>query len=85
MNLTLDAATEKRIQREISRGHLREPAEVIAHALALLEDHEDRLLQDRDAINQRLDESLAQIKRGEGIPDAQVRLILAQHRANQTA
>jgi len=28
MTLTLDPATEQRIQREIERGHYREPAEV---------------------------------------------------------
>jgi hypothetical protein len=36
MTLTLDATTEKRIQREIELGHYAEPAEVVAHALALL-------------------------------------------------
>ncbi len=36
MTLTLDPATEKRIQREIDLGHYTAPEEVIAHALALL-------------------------------------------------
>jgi Arc/MetJ-type ribon-helix-helix transcriptional regulator len=36
MTLTLDAATEKRIQREIDLGHYANPAEVVAHAVARL-------------------------------------------------
>ena len=80
MNLTLDAASEKRIQRELDRGHYTEASAVIAHALALLEDQEDWLLRDKDAINQRLDESHAQIHRGEGVPEQEVRKILAADR-----
>jgi len=36
MTLTLDAATEKRIQQEIDLGHYADAAEVVAHALTLL-------------------------------------------------
>ena len=36
MTVTLDAATEKQIQREIDLGHYREPSEVIARAVDLL-------------------------------------------------
>jgi Arc/MetJ-type ribon-helix-helix transcriptional regulator len=83
MTLTLDPTSEQRIQREIDRGHHREPAEVVAHALALLEDQEDWLLQNKRAINEHLDESYAEIQRGEGIPGEQVRAILAQDRADR--
>ena len=37
MAITLDPATEQRIQRELDRGHYASPAEVIAQALDLLE------------------------------------------------
>ena len=37
MTLTLDPRTEQRIQREIELGHYREPAEVVAHAVSLLD------------------------------------------------
>lgn len=66
MNLNLDPATEQRIQRDL--GHYTKPAEVIARAVALLEAEENCLLQNKSAINQRLEESMAQIERGEGIP-----------------
>lgn len=36
MTLTLDAATEQSIQREIDLGHYANPAAVVAHAVALL-------------------------------------------------
>jgi len=42
MTLTLDAATEKRIQREIDLGHYADAAEVVAHALTLLTTQEQR-------------------------------------------
>jgi Arc/MetJ-type ribon-helix-helix transcriptional regulator len=44
MTLTLDAATEQRIQRVIERGHYKTPAEVIARALDLLDAKEEWLL-----------------------------------------
>jgi Arc/MetJ-type ribon-helix-helix transcriptional regulator len=40
MNLILDSTSEQRIQREIDRGHYHEPSQVVAHALALLEERE---------------------------------------------
>jgi hypothetical protein len=48
-----------------------------------MEDQEDWLLRDKDAINQRLDESHAQIERGEGISESEVRAILAADRARR--
>jgi Arc/MetJ-type ribon-helix-helix transcriptional regulator len=36
MTLTLDAATERRIQREIELGHYADVAEVVSHAVTLL-------------------------------------------------
>jgi Arc/MetJ-type ribon-helix-helix transcriptional regulator len=36
MTLTLDAATEQSIQREIDLGHYTNVAEVVAHAVTLL-------------------------------------------------
>ena len=81
MGLVLDPATEQRltqrIQREIELGHCQDAAEVITRALNLLEAQEEWLLTNKDAINQRLDESMAEIERGEGIPGDQLREVLA--------
>ncbi len=81
MNLILDPATEQRIQREIDLGHYREPAEVIARAVALPEAEQNWLLQNKDAINQRLEESMAQAARGETWTPEEARRILADRRA----
>ena len=81
MTLTLDAATEQRIQREIELGHYRDPAEVIARALDLLDAEEEWLLRNQEALNQRLDESMAQVQRGELYTGEEARQILAERRA----
>ena len=85
MTLTLDPVIEQRIQRELERGHFRTPAEVIEHALNLLESEEDWLLQNKDAINERLEESFASAARGETYSPEEVRAILAQNRTDRAA
>ena len=81
MTLTLDAATEQRIQRVIERGHYKTPAEVIARALDLLDAEEEWLLRNQEALNQRLDESMAQVERGETYSPQEAHQILAERRA----
>jgi antitoxin ParD1/3/4 len=83
MAVTLDPAAEERIQRELERGHYREPAEVIAHALNLLQAEEEWLEISKSALNLRLAESMAQIERGEGIPGDQLLEVLAARRQSQ--
>jgi Arc/MetJ-type ribon-helix-helix transcriptional regulator len=61
MAVTLDPATEQRIRRKIDQGHFREPAEVIARALDLLDDEAGLAQQARAA---RLERSMAQIALG---------------------
>ena len=85
MTLTLDAQSEQRIQREIDLGRYSEPAEVIAHALNLLDEEEGWLLRNKEATNEHLKESYAEIERGEGIPESKVREMLAQARARRVA
>jgi Arc/MetJ-type ribon-helix-helix transcriptional regulator len=81
MALTLDPATEQRIQQELERGLYSDPAELINHALDALQNfrNPDQTWTDEDraALDQQLDEAIAQIQRGEGIPGDQVRDVLA--------
>lgn len=83
MSLALDPATEQRIQRELARGPYREPAELVNHALDLLDAEESSLLRNKAALDQRLEESMAQIKRGEGIPGDQLLQYLAEKRQSR--
>jgi Arc/MetJ-type ribon-helix-helix transcriptional regulator len=85
MSLALDPATEQRIQREIARGAYREPAELINRALDLLESQENWLLCNKDAIHQRLAESMAQAERGELHTPDEVRALLAQDRQGRAS
>jgi Arc/MetJ-type ribon-helix-helix transcriptional regulator len=88
MAITLDAATEERIQRQLDRGAFREPAELLAHALDLIEaeaPYEDWLLRNKEAIREALERTSAQAARGESYSPEECRAMLAQHRATQTA
>ena len=83
MEITLDPATVERIQRELARGHYGSPAEVIVQALDLLQAEQEWLELSKSALNARLQESMAQIDRGEGIPGDRLLEVLAQRRQAQ--
>ena len=88
MAITLDATIEQRIQRQLNRGAFREPAELLAHALDLVEAEavqEDWLLRNKEAINAGLDRTFAQAARDEGYSPEESRVLLAQHRASRSA
>ena len=88
MAITLDAAIEQRIQRQLDRGAFREPAELLAHALDLVEAEavqEDWLLRNKQAINADLDESFAQAARGEGYSLEEAEALLAGRRTVRNA
>ena len=88
MVITLDAAIEQRIQLQLDRGTFREPAELLAHALDLVEAEEvqeDWLLRNKEAINADLDRTFAQAARGEGHSREESRALIAQHRAFHAA
>jgi Arc/MetJ-type ribon-helix-helix transcriptional regulator len=96
MSLVLDPATEARIQQALSTGPFREPAELLAHALDLVEaeraslepadtEMEDWLLRNKDAISADLDETFAQAARGEGYSLEESKALLAESRARRLA
>lgn len=84
MTLILDAETEHRIQREIELGHYSNPSEVIARAVSLLTAESEWLLRNKEALNEHLDESMAQLERGETISGDSIRgsiaALIAEHR-----
>ncbi len=81
MTLTLDAATEQRIQQELARGRYREPADVIAHALDLLDAERSDMAIRRSALLNRLEESFAQSELGETYAPQEARTLLKERRA----
>ena len=88
MAITLDATIEQRIQRQLDRGAFREPAELLAHALDLVEAEaveQDWLLRNKEAINADLDRTFAQAERGEGYSPEESRALLNQDRASRAA
>ena len=88
MTILLDSAIEQRIQRQLRRGVFTEPAELLAHALDLLEaeaEEEDWLIRNKVAINLDLDRTFAQAANGEGYSPEQSRTLLAQRRASRAA
>jgi antitoxin ParD1/3/4 len=77
MDISVDETSEQRIRREIELGHFRNPQEVIAHALELLDEQEGWLHENRDQIKLKIERSFSQIERGEGVPGEEARRILA--------
>ena len=77
MDISVDETREQRIRREIELGHFRNPQEVIAHALELLDEQEGWLHENRDQIKLKIERSFSQIERGEGVPGEEARRILA--------
>jgi hypothetical protein len=82
MAITLDATTEQRILRQLDRGAFREPAELLAHALDLVEAEAEFDTRHR-ALLARLAESCAQADRGEGYTEEELRVRMAERRAKQ--
>jgi predicted transcriptional regulator len=81
MPITLDPATEARIQRELARGIYATPDELITRAIDSIAADEDWLLRNREAINERLDESFAAAERGETYSPEEAQAILGKRRS----
>ena len=85
MPLTLDPQIEQRIQRELARGHYTDAAQVIHRALDLLAAQEDWLLRNREAIHERIEDSVAAAERGELYTDEEAARLLDQRIAERAA
>jgi Arc/MetJ-type ribon-helix-helix transcriptional regulator len=82
MAITLDSAIEQRIQHQLDRGVFREPAELLAHALDLVE-AEAEVDKRRTEWIGRLEQSCAQADRGEGYSEEELRARMARRRVDQ--
>ncbi len=83
MTLILDPATEEILQQELATGRYREPSALIAHALDLVKAERADLATRRAQIVAEIDESLAQLDRGEFVTEDQLRTRIAARRAAQ--
>lgn len=64
MNVTISGDAEQIVREELGRGHYDSAQEVVREGL--------RLLHERSALNEKIEEGLAELDRGEGIPGEQV-------------
>jgi len=64
MNVTISGDAEQIVREELDRGHYDSAQEVIREGL--------RLLHERSALNEKIEEGLAELDRGEGIPGEEV-------------
>jgi antitoxin ParD1/3/4 len=80
MNVSLTPELEELIARKVQSGRYTSASEVIREALRLLEE-QDGLRQKRlEAIRREIDEGLAQLDGGEGIPGGKVRALLRRNK-----
>ena len=71
MNVTLSGKVEQFVLQEITRGRYDSAQEVVREGLRLLHEHSLLEEQRRARLNERIEEGLAQLDRGEGIPGDQ--------------
>jgi len=81
MMLDLDPATEQLLQQELATGRYPEPSALIAHALHLVKAERADLVTRRAEIIAEIEESIAQLDRGEFVTEEQLRARLASERA----
>ena len=73
MNVSLTPELEELIAQKVQSGRYTSASEVIREALRLLEEQDEIRQKRLEAIRREIDEGLAQLDRGEGIPGDQVR------------
>ncbi len=72
MNVTLSGKAEQFVLEEVTRGRYESAQEVVREGLRLLYERSVLETQRRARLNERIEEGLAQLDRGEGIPGDQV-------------
>jgi Arc/MetJ-type ribon-helix-helix transcriptional regulator len=81
MMLDLDPATEQLLQQELATGRYPEPSAFIAHALDLVKAERADLATRRAEIIAEIEESIAQLDRGEFVTEEHLRARFAARRA----
>jgi predicted transcriptional regulator len=76
-----DAALEARIQKQIHATGSASPEEALLHLLETQEEQDRWLMDNRDAINAKIRRGIAQLNRGEGIPEDELDAYLTEQKA----
>jgi hypothetical protein len=90
MNIEIrDSTLKARIQKRLEATGAGGIEELLTHLLETQEEQDRWLLENRDDINAKIGRGLAQLDRGEGIPedhlDARLKALKAKHRRQSAA
>jgi len=75
-----DPALEARLKRRIQATGAPTPEEALLHLLETQEELDRWLLENRESINAKIQRGIAQLDRGEGIPEDQLDNFLIEHK-----
>lgn len=81
MSIILRPEHEKAITQAIESGAYETPDQVIERALEVLRSEDEWLIDNKDAINQKIERAMAQLDRGEGISGEELRDRLESRKA----
>ena len=82
MNIEIrDAALAARIEKQLENSGSRSLEDVVRRLVETQEEQDRWLLENRDAINEKIKRGIEQLDRGEGIPDDQLDAYLANLKA----
>jgi Arc/MetJ-type ribon-helix-helix transcriptional regulator len=81
MVIQLNPDQEHRVAEALRSGVYHSPEEVIDRALEALHEQDELLSATRDAINEKIRTGLAELERGEGIPEDELDAHLARLKA----
>ena len=82
MHIEIDnPALEARLRRQIQATGAASPEEALLHLLETQEEQDRWLIENREAINAKIQRGMAQLERGEGIPEDQLDAFLTEHKA----
>jgi antitoxin ParD1/3/4 len=71
MNVMISGEAEQFVREEVASGRYHSPQEVVHEGLRLLHEREALDHQQRERLNEQIEEGLAQLDRGEGIAGEQ--------------
>jgi hypothetical protein len=76
-----DTALEDRLRKRIQVTGATSPEEALLHLLETQEEQDRWLMESREGINAKIRHGIAQLDRGEGIPEDQLDAYLAEQKA----